>query len=104
MLTDVEEDGDGPEDNPKTAEIKKWLVKVTPKKDSTISVLGVGNDNPNANPNIKLRQMELEFVSRVSRMMDKPSPPTAATPVVEEAAQPKKKRKKTLKVLAKENA
>ena len=37
-------------------------------------------------------------------MMAKPSPPTAATPVVEEAAQPKKKRKTTLKGLAKENA
>ena len=42
MLKDVEEDNnvDGPEDNPETAQIKKWLVKTTPKKD--ITNLGVG--------------------------------------------------------------
>ena len=104
MLKDVEEDNDvdGPEDNPETAQIKKWLVKVTPKKD--ISNLGVGNKSTNDNPNIKLKQMELEFVSIVSRMMAKPTPPTTATSVVEEAAPTMKKRRKTLKGLAKENA
>ena len=57
MLKDVEEDVDGPEDNPKTAEIKKWLIKVTPKKDSSFSNLGVGRKSTNDNPIIKLKQM-----------------------------------------------
>ena len=45
--------------------------------------------------------MELEFVSIVSRMRTKPTPPTTATSVVEETAPTMKKRRKTL---ARENA
>ena len=86
MLEDVEEDNlDIPEENPETAQIRKWLVKTTPKQD--ITNFGVGKSSANDNPNIKLKQMELDFVSLVSRMMTNPASPTTATPVVGETAQ-----------------
>ena len=48
--------------------------------------------------NKKMKQMELDFVDLVTKMMTKPYFPTKVTTVVEEMIPPTKKNKKTLKV------
>ena len=45
-----------------------------------------------------MKQMELDFVDLVTKMMTKPYFPTKVTTVVEEMIPPTKKNKKTLKV------
>ena len=57
-----------PEENPETAQIRKWLVKTTPKQDITKS--GVVKSSANDNPSIKLKQMELDFARENAKMTD----------------------------------